>query len=225
MTGTMPDQPLPSRRNRLPATTWPGIAVGVLTLLSLIALIVAAVAGYEVPSGSRPLVVLFFAVGMAITCTLLGSSAAISGKIPLDYAREHPMRFGATGAAAMVVITLAAGRALYAGEQFTDASGRVTLGTHGSVLRAEGLGLPAKGSADPAERRYTAKRAAEIDAKRNLAMQLGEKIKADASTDGGRITKDTTQNQVDAVMRGARVVEVHDEADGSVRVIMEAPAP
>lgn len=90
-----------------------GALVGILTLIFFMALVFISIMGFEVPTTSRFIVTVVLALGSGLSVHFLGGSAAVSGYIPLPLAKEHPVRFAATGALAVLVIILALGYLLY----------------------------------------------------------------------------------------------------------------
>jgi thiol:disulfide interchange protein len=82
-----------------------GFISAAVTVLFLMALVVASVLGHQVPKESRSLVSLIFALGAALAVTFLGGNVAASGKIPI--AEEYPISFSATGGVATLIILLA----------------------------------------------------------------------------------------------------------------------
>jgi hypothetical protein len=81
-----------------------GFVSAAVTVLFLMALVVASVFGHEIPRESRSLVSLIFALGAALAVTFLGGNVAASGKIPAI--EEHPITFSATGGVATLIILL-----------------------------------------------------------------------------------------------------------------------
>ncbi len=69
--------------------------------------------GYGVPHTSRFIVTVVLALSAGLSTHFLGGSAAASGHIPLPLAREHPIRFAATGGVAVLVMVLALGYVFY----------------------------------------------------------------------------------------------------------------
>jgi hypothetical protein len=89
-----------------------GFVVGVLTLLFLMALVVAAIFGHQVPHESRFLIELVFSLGCALSAAFFGGEAAASGKIPF-FGNAHPLMVSATGGIAVLVIVLAISHSFY----------------------------------------------------------------------------------------------------------------
>jgi hypothetical protein len=81
-----------------------GFIFGGITLLFLMALVVASMWGHTVPCESRFLVHLLFALSASFCTAALGGEAAASGKIPIF--KKNPMAFSATGGIAVLVIAL-----------------------------------------------------------------------------------------------------------------------
>ena len=90
-----------------------GAALGTLTLLFFMGLVVLSVFGKEVPCDSRYLVVTVIAFGASLSTAFLGGAAAAKGAIPLSVARDHPLTASVSGGVAVLVILLALGNHLF----------------------------------------------------------------------------------------------------------------
>lgn len=88
-----------------------GFVFGGVTLIFLMALVVASMWGHTVPPESRFLVHLLFALSASFCAAALGGEAAASGKIPIF--KRNPMAFSATGGIAVLLIVLGLLRWLY----------------------------------------------------------------------------------------------------------------
>ena len=106
-----------------------GVIAGLLTLLFFMAIAGASLFGFQVPSGGRFPVVVVMALGLALSGSFLGGTAAASGNIPLPGVRENPIRFTVAGGVAIFVIVLALGYLFYAREE-------VATGPEYDVLRS-----------------------------------------------------------------------------------------
>jgi hypothetical protein len=80
-----------------------------VTLLFFMILVVTAIAGHEVPPGSRFLVVIVLALGLSIGSAFLGGAAAVEGRVPIPFAKNHPLAVSLTGGIAVFVIVLLIG--------------------------------------------------------------------------------------------------------------------
>jgi hypothetical protein len=89
-----------------------GFVAGAITLLFVMGLVLTSLAIKEVPQGSRFLVLIVVAVGMALSSSFLGGSAVASGKIP--FFKDTPLVFSATGGIAVFVIVLLIGKYAWA---------------------------------------------------------------------------------------------------------------
>lgn len=90
------------------------------------------------------------------------------------------------------------------------------------ILRAKGSAIPPPGSANPAQARLMALRAAKLDALRNLLEQSYGVTIISASTVQDYVLKnDTVRAKVDGFIKGAWVSEERLLADGSYEVEME----
>ena len=81
-----------------------GFGFGGVTLVFLMALVIASMWGHTVPPESRFLVHLVFALSTSFCAAALGGDAAASGKIPIF--KKNPLAFSATGGIAVLVIVL-----------------------------------------------------------------------------------------------------------------------
>lgn len=90
-----------------------GAAFSGVTLAFLMALVLMATLGREIPCTSRFLIVAVLAFGAALGSAFLGGSAAAKGEIPLPFAKEHPFQFSAAGGVAVLFIMLFTGNALF----------------------------------------------------------------------------------------------------------------
>lgn len=90
------------------------------------------------------------------------------------------------------------------------------------TLRAKGAGAPPTKAANIAQARLMAERAAKVDGYRNLLEQTYGLQVIGSTTVRDYITQsDTVRTQVDAFIRGAKVVDTHILDDGSVETDME----
>ncbi len=90
------------------------------------------------------------------------------------------------------------------------------------TLRATGAGVPPPRAVNPAQARLMARRAAKLDALRNLLEQAyGVNITSRSSVRDFVLQSDSIRARVDAYIKGARIVDVRYLQDGSVEVEME----
>ena len=90
-------------------------------------------------------------------------------------------------------------------------------------VTAEGFGTP-PANAYGAKANIMARRAAIVDAQRNLAEQVnGVQVDAETTVENFVINSDIVKTKVSALIKGAVVVEEHAMPDGSYRVVMSMP--
>ena len=90
-------------------------------------------------------------------------------------------------------------------------------------ITAEGFGTP-PANAYGAKANIMARRAAIVDAQRNLAEQVnGVQVDAETTVENFVINSDIVKTKVSALIKGAIVVEEHAMPDGSYRVVMSMP--
>ncbi|TBW06788.1 hypothetical protein E0E50_18595 [Azotobacter chroococcum subsp. isscasi] len=90
-----------------------GALLGALTLVFLMALVIMAALDYEVPVGSRFLVISVLALGAGLASAFLGGTAAAAGRIPVPFASSHPIEFSAAGGVGVLVLIMVLGSVLY----------------------------------------------------------------------------------------------------------------
>lgn len=90
-------------------------------------------------------------------------------------------------------------------------------------VTAEGFGTP-PANAYGAKANIMARRAAIVDAQRNLAEQVnGVQVDAETTVENFVINSDIVKTKVSALIKGAIVIEEHAMPDGSYRVVMSMP--
>jgi hypothetical protein len=90
------------------------------------------------------------------------------------------------------------------------------------TLRATGAGVPPARAMNPAQARLMARRAAILDAQRNLLEQAyGVTITSNSTVRDFVLQSDTIRSRVEAYIKGARIVDERYLSDGSVEVDME----
>ncbi len=92
-----------------------------------------------------------------------------------------------------------------------------------SVIKAKGSGVePNDPNMSPAEKALMAKRAAKLDALRNLVEEVyGVKITSDSYVRDFVLQSDDTRSRVNTFIQGARVVSEQKMPDGSYQVEVE----
>jgi hypothetical protein len=91
-------------------------------------------------------------------------------------------------------------------------------------IQAVGMGIAPTYAHSAAQARILARRAAVVDAYRNLAEQAkGVNIDADTTVENAMVTNDTIHQKMSAFIQGARIVSEKMESDGSYTVTMEVP--
>ncbi|WP_425059521.1 hypothetical protein SCACP_01110 [Sporomusa carbonis] len=101
------------------------------------------------------------------------------------------------------------------------------LGANGSinwdegVIEAVGTGVPSSAAKSPAQGRLMARRAAIVDAQRNLLESIeGVKVTAETTVQNFETTNDTVKTQVTGIVKGAKIVNEQQLPDGSYQVTM-----
>ena len=90
------------------------------------------------------------------------------------------------------------------------------------TMRAKGSGAPPTKASSAAQARLMAERAAKVDGYRNLLEQTyGLQVVGTTSVRDFVAQSDSVRTQVDAFIRGAKVVDTHMLDDGAVEVDME----
>ncbi|HWR06022.1 LPP20 family lipoprotein [Sporomusa sp.] len=101
------------------------------------------------------------------------------------------------------------------------------VGANGSInwdegfVEAIGTGVPSSIAKSPAQARLMARRAAIVDAQRNLLESVeGVKITAETTVQNFETTNDTVRTQVTGIVKGARIVNEQQLLDGTYQVTM-----
>lgn len=93
-----------------------------------------------------------------------------------------------------------------------------------NVIRATGGGVAPAGARNAAQAKMMARRAAIVDAYRQLAESAGGvNIDAETTVDMASVSSDVIKTKVQAVVRGARIVSEKATADGGYEVTVEVP--
>jgi hypothetical protein len=91
------------------------------------------------------------------------------------------------------------------------------------VLRVTGEGPPDVKASNPSQARLGAERSAKEDAFRELLEQVkGLRLRADRTV-GEELAREETRREVEAVLRGYKVVQKHSYSDSGVRLEVEVP--
>jgi hypothetical protein len=83
-----------------------GAAMGVLTLIFFMGLVLLGTAGHQVPCDSRYLVSVTLSLGAALSAAFLGGSASARGAFPVPFLRDKPMAVSASGGVAVLIVML-----------------------------------------------------------------------------------------------------------------------
>lgn len=101
------------------------------------------------------------------------------------------------------------------------------VGTNGSVnwdqgtVEASGFGIPSTLAKSPAQARLMARRAAIVDAQRNLLETIeGVKVDAETTVQNYETVNDMVKTQLSGLVRGARIASEEQLADGTYQVTM-----
>ncbi len=101
------------------------------------------------------------------------------------------------------------------------------IGAYGSinweqgVVEAIGTGIPSRLAKSPAQARLMARRAAIVDAQRNLLETIeAVKVTAETTVQNFETTSDTVKTQVTGIIKGAKIVDEQLLADGSYQVTL-----
>lgn len=101
------------------------------------------------------------------------------------------------------------------------------IGAYGSVnwdqgvIEAIGTGIPSSVAKSPAQARLMARRAAIVDAQRNLLETTeGVKVTAESTVQNFETTNDTVRTQVSGIVKGAKIVNEQQLPDGTYQVTM-----
>ena len=124
----------------------------------------------------------------------------------------------ALAAACLVVAATAAGERIIEG--VPAANGQINWSE--GVLSATGTGVRPRDAESPAQARLLAKRAAIADAYRNMAHLVSEvRVTANTTVERYLTTNDTVRLNVEAYIRGARVIDEREDADGVYTVTLQ----
>jgi hypothetical protein len=110
---------------------------------------------------------------------------------------------------------------LLSGTLFAD-SGNSSVNWEQGVIRASGTGVPPNQALSPQQAAMMARRAAVVDAYRNLAEAIkGVRVNGETTVQNYAVANDEIHTNVAALVRGARITSERQFPDGSYRVTME----
>ena len=91
-----------------------------------------------------------------------------------------------------------------------------------SVITVEGMGIPPANSYNAVQARMMARRAAQLDAYRQLAEAVkGVNVDSETTVENMMVISDRTTTRVNALVQGARIVEEHVIPEGGYAVKMQ----
>ena len=91
-------------------------------------------------------------------------------------------------------------------------------------ITVEGYGVAPANARTAGQARAMARRAAQLDAYRNIAEAVqGVNVDGETTVEEAMVTSDVIRTKVSALVKGARIVSEHAESDGSYVVTMRAP--
>jgi hypothetical protein len=102
------DNPFRSKRTPLWVKV-SGLFFGGCTFFFLMALIICGLAGVSIQQDTKPILVLFFAFGCALSTAFLGGFAIAEGKIKVPVVENNTIKFSAGGGIAVLVVVLLLG--------------------------------------------------------------------------------------------------------------------
>jgi hypothetical protein len=113
---------------------------------------------------------------------------------------------------------------------FADPTTQELIGTMGYIdwnrqrVVATGTGIPPHTATDPSHARAAARRAAVLDARRNL-LEVIKNVRIDSSTvvDNLIVSSDTVKSTISGLLRGAVVDRENERPNGSMRVTVSLP--
>lgn len=90
------------------------------------------------------------------------------------------------------------------------------------VIQATGFGVPPAQITSPQQASFMAKRAAVVDAYRNLAEAInGVQVDAETTVQNFQVTNDTVHSKVSALVRGASIIKEQQFPDGTYQIVMQ----
>lgn len=130
-----------------------------------------------------------------------------------------PLAAGAAPAANTNVNILVVNNAPGAVEEVANGNGQINWET--DTIEAIGTGVPPVNAKNPAQAKGLARRAAIVDAQRNLLESIkGVQVDSETTMENLTITSDVVKTKVTGLVRGARIVREQQMPDGSYQVIM-----
>lgn len=90
-----------------------------------------------------------------------------------------------------------------------------------NVVQAKGIGVPPATVSHPAQMRVMARRAAIVDAQRNLAEVIqGVQVNSETTVQNNIVLDDFVKSKVTALIQGARIIQEQPMPDGSYEVVL-----
>ncbi|KYZ77808.1 hypothetical protein AXX12_17250 [Anaerosporomusa subterranea] len=130
-----------------------------------------------------------------------------------------PIAAGANPTAANNVNILIVSNAPGAVQEVANGNGQINWET--DTVEAVGTGVPSANVHHPAQSKGSARRAAIVDAQRNLLEAIkGVQVDSETTMENLAIASDTVKTRVSGLVRGARIVREQELPDGSYQVIM-----
>lgn len=101
------------------------------------------------------------------------------------------------------------------------ANGNGQINWESDTVEAIGIGLPPTNAQNPAQAKGLARRAAIVDARRNLLESIkGVQIDSETTMDNLTISSDIVKTKVSGLIKGSRIVREQQMPDGSYHVVM-----
>ena len=118
--------------------------------------------------------------------------------------------------AVLLALAMAASTSAFAAEASTN--------WEDGYITVEGYGVAPANARTAGQVRAMARRAAQLDAYRNIAEAVqGVSVDGETTVEEAMVTSDVIRTKVSALVKGARIVSEHAESDGSYVVTMRAP--
>lgn len=125
----------------------------------------------------------------------------------------------ASAAPANNVNILVVNNAPAATEEVANGNGLINWET--DTIEAIGTGVPPANAKSPAQAKGLARRAAIVDAQRNLLESIkGVQVDSETTMENLTITSDVVKTKVSGLVKGARIVREQQMPDGSYQVVM-----
>ena len=118
--------------------------------------------------------------------------------------------------AVLLALAMAASTSAFAAEASTN--------WEDGYITVEGYGVAPANARTAGQARAMARRAAQLDAYRNIAEAVqGVNVDGETTVEEAMVTSDVIRTKVSALVKGARIVSEHAESDGSSVVPVRAP--